>query len=935
MNDNKTPRAGGGLAKQAPKSYGCFIPKKSEKDFPVVGIGASAGGLEAFAQLLSSLPSDTAMGFVLFPHLAPQYESHLTEILSRTTRLPIHTVHGGETVLPDRVYVVPPNREMVIRGGILHLCAKSGRRNPIDGFFSSLAKDQGRRAIGILLSGEGTDGTKGLQAIKAGGGVTYAQDEKTAAHLRMPQSAARSGCVDFVLPPVKIAAELGRRGRGARRPAGIRKPGRPGLHEDESLQRIFALLKASKGVEFDFYNRSMLRRRILRRMSLRRIGHLEGYIRELEKDPVELDALYGDVLISVTSFFREPAAFKALRSRLYPRLLKRGPAKPIRIWVSGCSTGQEAYSHAINLSEFLSSKGAAQPFQIFATDVNASAIRIARAGYYPREITSQLSPERLRRFFVEAQNGYRIAPAIRERCVFARQDLLQDPPFSSLDLISCRNLLIYLGPVLQEKALRIIHGALKPGGFLMLGFSEAMNDPVGRFAVVDAERKIFSKRAARADVLSGRASGAGHNLVEGFKGLATRGRSAAAADPQGASGERKFPRIRLAADSVRVLQLKEDLAASDDHLKSIIAEQESTNEELIASNEEVRQGIEALRRSNNDLTNLLANINIPIVLLGADLKIRLLTPAAEKELGIPRTEVGRPILDCRLSSRIPQMGRMLRKVLKTADVEGLQVQLNDRWYYLWVRPYRSETGATEGAVLILLDIDEGKRTEKGLRALHARIVSAQETERKRLSRELHDGIGQMLSGVKFRLQALPGEIGSLPKKARQRITSVTHVLDHAIAEIRRVSRDMMPSELEDLGLQPALQALCREFAERLGVPVLFRSAGAQKLVDPELSLAIFRIVQEALNNVGKHSRATRVAVSLVSRQRALKLTVSDNGRGFSGGRLRMAGRQPGGVANIRERAASVGGTVDFDSELGHGTRLVIRVPIDGAGKDDR
>jgi two-component system CheB/CheR fusion protein len=1053
----------------------------SDHAFPVVGIGASAGGLKAFSQLLSALPADSGMGFVLFPHLAPQYKSHMTEILSRTTKLAVRTVRGGEKVLPNRVYIVPPNREMVIKGGALHLRAKSGCRNPIDGFFGSLAKDQRNRAIGILLSGEGSDGTKGLQAIKAGGGATFAQDEQTAAHRRMPQTAAQAGCVDFVLSPVEIAKQLGQqRGGGAgRSPASIGKSGRTGLNRDESLKRIFTLLQASKGVEFDLYKQSMLLRRILRRMAIRGIEHLHSYVRELEKDPAELEALYRDVLISVTSFFREPDAFRALKRQIYPQLLKRGRAQPIRIWVPGCSTGQEAYSHAINLSEFLAAKAVDQPFQIFATDLNAFAIKKARVGFYPKAIESEMSPARLRRFFVETQSGYRIAPALRERCVFARQNLLQDPPFSNIDLISCRNLLIYLGPVLQEKALRILHYALKPEGFLLLGHAETAGNLSERFSIQDAKRKIYSKRTASSTtgldfVVPSRLLGTEPVPAVEIGGPAEGDRTTAAADSQGeladilparffpngvivngdleiiqflgdttsylrpmpgkpslnlrrmaseelllelraaiytakksgravhkavepsgpaarqgrvqfevipitasrfhqgrylvlfeeaapaGSAKKSAPRTRHAVGNARILQLKEDLAVSDEHLKSIIAEQESTNvqlksaneellssneelqsineefetskeelestnEELIVSNEEVRQGIESLRRTNADLTNLLANIHIPIILLGPDLSIRLCTPAAEKEFHIFRAEVGLSIFNSRLSSLMPKLGRMLRKVLRITAAEGMQVSIDGRWYYLWVRPYRSDNGAVEGAVLAWFDIDESKRIEHGLRALHARVVSAQETERRRLSRELHDGLGQMLSGVKFRLQSLPMEIASRPKKARQSISSVTQVLDRAIAEVRRVSRDMMPSELEDLGLRPALKAMCREFNQRLGVPVAFQGVGAPKLVAPDLALAIFRIAQEALNNIGKHSGATRVAVSLSRAGGWIKLTVSDNGRGCSVGRIRI-----GGLANIRERAASVGGTANFESELGQGTRLVVRAPLERA-----
>jgi two-component system CheB/CheR fusion protein len=831
----------------------------------------------------------------------------------------------------------------------------------------------------------------------------------------------------------------------------------------------------------------MLLRRILRRMTIGRVTHLASYVGALEKDPAELEALYQDILIPVTSFFREPGTFTALKSEVYPRLLKYGSSMPIRIWVAGCSTGQEAYSHAINLREFLAAKAVDIPFQIFATDVNEAAIRKARAGVYPREIAAEMTAKRLGRFFVGVKGGYQVAPAIRERCVFARQNLVQDPPFANIDLISCRNLLIYLGPNLQEAALRVFHYALKPAGFLMLGRSEAAGDISERFSIVDAKLKIYSKRTALLKtgpdvVVPSRFLGAGPGQAEELAAPAPAERAAAAVDLQGELADilppRFFPngvivsgdmevlqflgdttpylrpmpgksslnlrrmasgdlllglraaiymakksghpvrktvaslrpadqggrvqfevapitasrshkghylvlfeasapaapekksagRTRLDAGRARVLQLKEDLAVSDEHLRTIIAEQESTNaqlksaneellsgneelqsvneefettkeelestnEELIASNEEVREGNEALVRSNNDLTNLLASTNIPVILLGPDLRIRLITPAAEKSLHISRSEVGRSILSSRLQPQIPDLERMIRKSLRTADVEGRQLRHDGRWYYLWVRPYRTEAGAIDGAVLAWFDIDDGKRAEGELRSLHARIVSAQELERKRLSRDLHDGIGQMLSGVKFRLQSLSGDVLSSPRKVRGRIADLTQVLNRAIAEIRRVSHDMMPSELEDLGLQPALKGLCREYAKRLGVPVAFRGSGAPRLVDPGLALTVFRIAQEALNNVVKHSRATRVAVTLARTGRALKLVVSDNGRGYSDARLR--GRLKGGLINMRERAASAGGTVDFESELGRGTRIVIQAPLGGRGREDR
>lgn len=349
---------------------------KRHKSFPVVAIGASAGGLKAFTELLNALPPAPGMAFVLVPHLAPQFKSHLAEILARSTRLPVSEVKSGDRVLPDRIYVIPPNRAMLIKGGVLHLSSsghKSDWRNPIDSFFRSLADDQGRRAIGVLLSGEGSDGTDGLRAIKERGGMTFAQNRDTADHLSMPQSAVVSGYVDFILSPAEIGKKLGPV-RAAADPYqdGRETKNKPG---EETLDGILELLRTAKGTDFELYKRSMLRRRIQRRMTLARVRDPERYLRALKADSGEIEMLYRDILLSVTAFFREPQSFRALKSVIYPRLLKsRSPHALLRIWVPGCSTGEEAYSHAINLVEFLGKTDSRLSFQIFATDVNPAVI---------------------------------------------------------------------------------------------------------------------------------------------------------------------------------------------------------------------------------------------------------------------------------------------------------------------------------------------------------------------------------------------------------------------------------------------------------------------------------------------------------------------------------------------------------------------------------
>ena len=481
-----------------------------DTSFPIVGIGASAGGLEAFTQLLKALPCDTGMAFVLVQHLAPTHASALAEILSRATKMPVTEVKDEPTVEPNHVYVIPPARSMIIAGDTLQLLPRedTGIHRPIDQFFRSLAEEWRHRAIGVVLSGTATDGTLGLEAIKAEGGITFAQDA-TAQHAGMPHSAIASGCVDFVLAPDEIAREIVRIGHhayaigeksGEWRVASDAKkdPGSNSLATRHSpLATLLQLLHQTTGVDFNHYKFNTLYRRITRRMVLQKLDDLSQYVEFLQKTPVEVEALYQDILISVTSFFRDPEAFEALKQVVFPRLLKgRTRHDPVRIWTLGCSTGQEAYSLAMAYMEAADALGSQAPLQVFATDLNAANIERARAGVYPKEIAQDVSPERLRRFFTEGDFGYRISKTTRDACVFSRHNVLADPPFSRIDVISCRNLLIYMEPVLQQKIVPLLHYALKPAGCLWLGGSETIGGYRNLFEAEDAKHKIYIKKPA-------------------------------------------------------------------------------------------------------------------------------------------------------------------------------------------------------------------------------------------------------------------------------------------------------------------------------------------------------------------------------------------------------------------------------------------------------
>src|SRR5215510_6688415 len=425
------------------------------RTFPVVGIGASAGGLEAFKQLLGHLPTDTGMAFVLVQHLDPKRESILAELLSKGTKMFVKEVKDGMRVEPDCVYVIPRNTNMAIENGALRLSpreAPRGRHRPIDHFLRSLAVEKRDRAIGVILSGTASDGTLGLEAIKAEGGITFAQDEKTAEYDGMPRSAINAGFVDFVLPPERIAEELARLARhphdgaaGAARREELLPPyGEPG-GDGASLDEVLWLVREVSGLDFSHYQPDIIQRSVNRRMTLLNLDGLVAYADYLCDHIEEAEKLYQDTLAGATGFFRDPEIFEALKEKVFPELVKqRAGDEPLRIWIVGCSTGEEAYSIAIAFLEFTENRDEHIPIQIFATDPSNDAIMFAREGLYSQSIVNDVSPERLRRLFVKTHSGYRISKQVRVLCVFARHNILIDTPFSRMDMVGCGDLLIRL-----------------------------------------------------------------------------------------------------------------------------------------------------------------------------------------------------------------------------------------------------------------------------------------------------------------------------------------------------------------------------------------------------------------------------------------------------------------------------------------------------------
>jgi two-component system CheB/CheR fusion protein len=471
-----------------------------EENFPIVGIGASAGGLAAFEAFFSGMPDNAApgMAFVLVQHLAPDHNSILTELLQRYTRMKVYEVEDGMTVQINCAYIIPPNRDMAFLNGSLQLMEHTeprGHRLPIDILFRSLAQDQHERAIGIVLSGTGSDGTLGVRAIKAEGGMVMAQIPESCEFDGMPRSAIATGMVDYELSPADMPTQLIAYVKHA-----FGRPPRSAIQStplnENALKKIFILLRAQTSHDFSQYKPSTICRRIERRMAVHQIDSTDAYVKYLQQTPVEIEALFRDLLIGVTNFFRDPEAFEALESLVIPKLFEgKPPGAVIRAWSTGCSTGEEAYSLAILLHEQSEKLRQTYKLQVFASDIDSRAIAVARSGIYPASIAVNISPDRLARFFTAEPDGsaYRIHKSIRDLLVFSEHDVIKDPPFSKLDLICCRNLLIYFDSDLQKKLITLFHYALQPRGMLFLGTSETIGELSNLYTVIDRKSKVYQR----------------------------------------------------------------------------------------------------------------------------------------------------------------------------------------------------------------------------------------------------------------------------------------------------------------------------------------------------------------------------------------------------------------------------------------------------------
>ncbi len=860
----------------AKSKAGAWAAKVAAPKFPpVVGVGASAGGLEAFTQLLEALPSNTGMAFVLVQHLEPKHESLLPRLLSRATEMPVHEVRQGMRLEANNVYVIPVNADLRLVDGLLHVVTRkalSGHHLPIDYFFRSLADTRKSRAIGVILSGTASDGTAGLNAIKVEGGVTFAQEPASAKFDGMPRSAIAAGCVDFVLPPERIAGELE---RIAHHPltAMLEAEAAEALPAKEAdWVKLFRLLRVVSGVDFTFYKKSTIKRRLARRMALHKTESIGEYLKLAKENREELNFLFQDILIHVTGFFRDSQVFNALRDKILPQILAtRAAGEPIRIWASGCSSGEEVYSIVICLLEHLGDRASSTPIQVFGTDINEAEIEKARAGVYSAQDMREVSAQRRTRFFTKTGSNYMVNQSVRELCVFARHDVTKDPPFSKIDLLSCRNVLIYFEQLLQRKVLLGFHYALNPTGVLMLGKSESLGTFADLFSITDRKNKFFIKntateerpemfRPAREQALYERsfvevtprvdidreadrfvweryahagivinndlqilhfrgdtgpylrpapgkanlslskmlreelqvevgaaireARKSGHNVRrqaipvgherqtrtvnvevcplpadsaigkyflvlfdEATPGEepqqprvpdGKRGEKGAAAELkrvqnelertrqylQAVVREHKSTSEELKTSNEEALSSMEELQSTNEELETAKEELQSTNEELVTLNDQLQTRNSELSRLSDDLSNVISGVDIPIIILDNDRRIRRFNPAAEKLFGLLAGDIGRPIGNLHIGVNITERKELITSVTEKGTEVERQIQSADgRWYSLRFRPFRTGEQKIEGVLITFMDIDDLKRSRDALQK-EEHLVSA-------------------------------------------------------------------------------------------------------------------------------------------------------------------------------------------------------------------
>jgi chemotaxis methyl-accepting protein methylase/signal transduction histidine kinase/chemotaxis response regulator CheB len=940
---------------------------------PVAGIGASAGGLEVLQLLLADLPAGAGLAIVFVSHLDPKHHSMLAEILAQTTPMPVSEASDGVTVEANHVYVMPSNADLTIAQGALRLAPRApspAPHMPIDRFLRSLADQCGSAAIGVILSGTGSDGSAGIEAVKAAGGVTFAQDPASARFAAMPQAAVATGCVDFVLPPKRIAAELVRIGRhpymAAASPA---EPQPAPAAEEERFGAIVAMLRGATGIDFSLYREAMVQRRILRRLALRNIDGLAEYSRRLENDPDELAALQRDLLIGVTSFFRGPGSFESLKKIVFPHILQgRSPNAPIRVWVAGCATGEEAFSIAISLQEYMDETGAAFPVRIFATDISLPAIEKARCGRYPENIAGDLTHERLNRYFTRIEGGYEVGKNLREMCVFTRHNLIDDPQFSKLDLISCRNVLIYLGSV-QKNIVPLFHQALKPTGFLMLGASETVGS-ADLFSVVDREHRIYARRETARKT---------HRL---HLGAAGRPAEPPDAPPQGDPRDRQISRLKRQLAAARqqllsgieeqqtsreesqyttdqALSANEELQSLNQELEAAQEELQSTNEELITVNDELEAKNAALTQARDFAMSIVETVRQPLLVLDTELRIRMANQAFCRTFQVsPREAEGELVYSlARGSWDLPGLRDALDGLLQ-GGLSFPDFEVEREFAGVGHRTLVLAGCRIHHLSMILLavdDISERRLAQHALRVSEEHLRQSQKMEAVgRLAGGIAHDFNNLLTAIIGYSDLLQDTLAGNPP-AVQQVLEIKSAGERAAALTQQLlsfsRRQVLQPKVLDLNVIVGdfERMLRRLVGERIQVAVACAPGLWQVRADPgEIGRAIMNLslnARDAMPDGGTLAietanatlSAADTSVQDLAPGRYAVLTVRDSGVGMDAEMqahlfepfftTKETGKGTGlGLATVLGIVEQSGGTIRCQSELGRGTTFRIFLP---------
>jgi two-component system, chemotaxis family, CheB/CheR fusion protein len=961
----------------------------------VVGIGASAGGFDALVEFLRVVPANSGLSFIILQHLSPSPRSLSAELFSRHTQMSVRAAEEGMRLEANCVYTTPADKDIAVKDGCIRLSRPTevrGRRLPVDQLFSSLGRDRRERAIGIILSGTGSDGALGLKDIVANGGIVLVQDPETAQFDGMPRSAVATGLVAFVLAISKMPRVL----VDCARHTHVRAPNRVPVHPRVAnpVAHILGLLETGHGQSFAGYKQAMLVRRIERRMGLLNIETLHEYARRLRRDASELATLRKDLLIGVTEFFRDPEGWKALDATvLRPLIAGKKSAGPIRAWVAGAGTGEEAYTLAILILARLRTMRKRGVVQVFGTDANQDSLNYARAGRYPLGIEGQISAEFLKRYFqeIKGDHHYEVKPEVRESVIFGAHDLLADPPFSRLDVVTCRNLLIYIEPATQARIMLLCHFALKPQGHLFLGSAETAGVHENLFKSVSRKWHIYQKigttprdqidwqvgaikprppslhrepsgkpRRAALPVPVAPNDAVGPRYLTaldesssggaGGKSRALRSRlqqelRATQENLQNAVHQLKTSNEELRASHEETMSINEELQSMNEELESSKEELQSVNEELNTVNTQLQSKIGELEVANTDLRNLLASNEVATLCLDRSLRIKWFTPAAHRLFNLLPSDIGRPIADLSLTAVDSTLIENAKSVLQTQAARSCEIK-HKGIHLRRIVPYRAEGTQIAGVVISFTDITEAKRAAlleiEAKAAANERLeerVGERTQELERLSRELalaevreRQTIARDLhDGLGQELNAASIKLDALrsdvTRTSRPALDEIAQLLEGVVREMRSLTAQLNPPVLEQLGLVAAIEWLSEEMRKTYHLEVLLKDDQAPKPLDSITASILFRAVRELLINVTRHAKVKIAHVTTRLTDGHLTVKVTDHGAGFAASNSSAKNSAGLGLATMRERITYIGGSFLIRSDRKRGTTATIQVPM--------